>query len=133
PQLPEMKAILQEGLGMIESPRLTSFYPDGYGVALVFFGLVPYAAFASSTGRSPFLAPAHSMHSYISPTMFKYTFAATCVIHVVESLYCLSLCWKYRISFRVMLQYLVCTFFLGWPALRDLKKRIRKASVMKAE
>ncbi|KAJ6558279.1 hypothetical protein B0H19DRAFT_946226 [Mycena capillaripes] len=138
PRLLEMKAISQEGLGMIKSPQITSFYlpSDGYGVALVLFGLVPYAAFAPSTGGSPFLVPAQFLHSYISPKTFKYAFVTACAIHVLESLYTLSLCRKHRASFPVTVQYLVCTFFLGFPTWSDLRKRIQNArieSVMKVE
>ncbi|KAJ7640330.1 hypothetical protein DFH06DRAFT_626309 [Mycena polygramma] len=132
PRLLEMKAISQEGLGMIKSPQITSFHlpPDGYYIALILFGLVPFTAFAPLT----FNAPVQLLN--IVQTTLKYLFAATCVVHTFESLYTLSLCWKHRAGFPATVAYVVCTFFIGLPTWKDILHRVKNArieSVMKVE
>ncbi|KAJ7102920.1 hypothetical protein C8R44DRAFT_859112 [Mycena epipterygia] len=138
PRLLEMKAISQEGLGMIKSPQITSFHlpPRGIWATILFFSLVPYGAFAPSYGESPFLIPAQFLHSYVSPKVFKITFAIAFGIHLLEGLYTLSLCRKHKASFRVTAAYCIATWFIGFHVWKDLRKRIQNArieSVMKVE
>ncbi|KAJ6516850.1 hypothetical protein C8R47DRAFT_406702 [Mycena vitilis] len=135
PRLLEMKAISQEGLGMIKSPQITSFHfppgARGYFIAAVLYGLVPFGAFAPST-----LAPAQLLNSYITQKTFKYVFATACVLHTFESLYTMSLCRKHRAGFSTTVAYVVCTFVLGMPTWKDIRQRIQNArieSVMKVE
>ncbi|KAK7028393.1 DUF2470 domain-containing protein [Favolaschia claudopus] len=140
PRLLEMKAISQEGLGMIKSPQIKSFhFPQrGLAVALIIFTLVPYGAFApaTSTSGSQWTIPAQFMRNYVSQTIFKFIWWASCAIHTTEGLYTLSLCWRHGASFSVSVAYFVATFFIGWPTWSDLRKRIQNArieSVMKVE
>ncbi|KAJ6516849.1 hypothetical protein C8R47DRAFT_1206058 [Mycena vitilis] len=104
PRLLEMKAISQEGLGLIKSPQITSFHlpPDGYYTALILFGLVPLAAFAPST----FNAPAQLLN--IVQKTLKYLFFTTSVA------------------------YVVCTFFVGLPTWKDILHRVKNARIESA-
>ncbi|KAK7039398.1 DUF2470 domain-containing protein [Favolaschia claudopus] len=138
PRLLEMKAISQEGLGMIKSPQIKSFhFPQrGLAVALIIFTLVPYGAFAPAPSGSQWTIPAQFMRNYVSQTIFKFIWWASCAIHTTEGLYTLSLCWRHGASFFVSVAYFIATFFIGWPAWSDLRKRIQTArieSVMKVE
>ncbi|KAJ7226978.1 hypothetical protein GGX14DRAFT_488417, partial [Mycena pura] len=141
PRLLEMKAISQEGLGMLKSPQITLFHLPSKGIAVATFvqwSLIFYGAFAPSNtpGESPLLIPAQFLHSYVSPKPFKIGLAIIAGVHALESLYTLSLCRKHRASFSVTVAYVVSTFFTGWPVWTDLRKRIqdmRIQSVMKIE
>ncbi|KAJ7641610.1 hypothetical protein FB45DRAFT_900616 [Roridomyces roridus] len=138
PRLLEMKAISQEGLGMIKSPKISSFYfpPTGYAIAVVLFGLVPYFGFAPSEGSSPLLIPAEFVRSYISAKAFKILFGVVVGIHMLEGLYSLSLCRRHKASFSVTSAYFAATMVLGMPVWKDLRKRIQDVrinSVMKVE
>lgn len=119
PRLLEMKAISQEGLGMVlnsrlsglwltavfqlKSPEIKTFHlpPSGIGAAVVLNTLIPYAAFSPSDDSSPFFIPAQFLHSYVSPKTWKIALALMVGIHMLEGLYTLSLCRKHRASFRV--------------------------------
>ncbi|KAJ6552064.1 hypothetical protein DFH09DRAFT_1366453 [Mycena vulgaris] len=138
PRLLEMKAISQEGLGMIKSPQITAFHlpPRGINAALLFYSLLPYGAFAVSDGQSPFFAPAQFLYSYVSPKTFKIFLAIVFGVHFLEGLYTLSLCRKHRANFRVTVSYFTATVFVGYHVWQDLRKRIQNArieSVMKVE
>ncbi|KAF7328771.1 DUF2470 domain-containing protein [Mycena venus] len=138
PRLLEMKALSQEGLGMIKSPRITSFqFPkNGLYPALFLYTVIPYGAFAPSTGGSPLLLPAQFLRSYVSPTPFKFVWWITVVAHMLEGLYTLSLCWRHKAPFGVSVAYFITTFFIGGPTWMGLRKRIQNAridSVMKVE
>ncbi|KAJ7226977.1 hypothetical protein GGX14DRAFT_627690 [Mycena pura] len=134
PRLLEMKALSQEGLGMIKSPQITSFqrpHQARVGVASIIWSVIPYGAFAPSNapGGSLLLAPAHFMHSYISPQWFKIALAIIAGIHVLDSLYALSLCRKHRASFLVTIAYVFSTLFIGRPIWMDLEKHIQNMRI----
>ncbi|KAJ6632444.1 hypothetical protein B0H10DRAFT_1901806 [Mycena sp. CBHHK59/15] len=138
PRLLEMKALSQEGLGMIKSPKVTSFYlpPRGNILAFFFWTIFPYGAFSPSDSASALVAPAQFLHSYISPKAFKIGIAVSLGVHLLESLYTLSLCRKHKASFRVSTMYVVATAFVGYHVWVDLRRRIQAArinSVMKVE
>ncbi|KAJ7083987.1 hypothetical protein B0H15DRAFT_888730 [Mycena belliarum] len=138
PRLLEMKALSQEGLGMIKSPQIKQFHfpPRGYAFNTSFYIVVPYGAFAVSNSDSPLSVVAHFMHSYVSPKAFQIVLAVVVGIHLLESLYTLSLCRKHRASYPTTAAYLGATMFLGFNTWKDLRKRIQDArinSVMKVE
>ncbi|KAJ7915592.1 hypothetical protein B0H13DRAFT_1999572 [Mycena leptocephala] len=138
PRLLEMKAISQEGLGMIKSPQIKSFHlpPDGIAVATFFFLILPYGALAPLVGGSSFFSPAQFLHSYISQKMFRFLWPCFLGFHGLQSLYTLSLCRKHRASFGVTAAYWSATMWIGVFVWKDLRKRIQSArieSVMKVE
>ncbi|KAJ7140055.1 hypothetical protein C8R43DRAFT_1018796 [Mycena crocata] len=137
PRLLEMKAISQEGLGMIKSPQIKTFHfpPRGIDVA-IFFSILSFGAFAPTEGESGLVAVTQIMHSYLSQKTFMILWAGTLGIHFVESLYTLYLCRKHRASFSVTSMYISTTWLIGFRLWKDLRKRIqdaRIASVMKVE
>ncbi|KAJ7896247.1 hypothetical protein B0H14DRAFT_2495293, partial [Mycena olivaceomarginata] len=140
PRLLEMKALSQEGLGMIKSPQVTSFqFPkEGLWVSAVLFSVIPYGAFAPSTSGSSslFLVPAQFLHSYVSPKAFTYALWSLIAIHILEASYAVSLCLRHRAPLRVSVAYLLTTLCVGLPGWSSLRKRIQQAridSVMKIE
>ncbi|KAJ7689022.1 hypothetical protein B0H17DRAFT_1012386 [Mycena rosella] len=155
PRLLEMKALSQEGLGMIKSPKITAFHlpPRGINFALGFYSLVSYGIFAVSDDRSPFFAPAQFLHAYIPPTVFKILLSMWFGIHILEGLYTISLCRKHKASFpttvrimfslpydefsnRSQVAYFAATVGIGFHVWQDLRRRIQDAriqSVMKVE
>ncbi|KAJ7485069.1 hypothetical protein B0H11DRAFT_2157375 [Mycena galericulata] len=138
PRLLEMKAVSQEGLGMIKSPQITEFHlpPRGIGAAVILNTLLPYGAFAPSDDSSPLFIPAQFLHSYIGPKAWKIAFGILVAAHLLESLYTLHLCRKHRASFSVATAYFGATTLIGFHVWKDLRKRIQTAridSVMKVE
>ncbi|KAF8198296.1 hypothetical protein K438DRAFT_1906062 [Mycena galopus ATCC 62051] len=139
PRLLEMKAVSQEGLGLVKPPRITSFHlpPSGYVMALFLFTVLPYGAFAPSTGYSPLLVPAHFFRAHVmSQQGFRYLWWVLVAIHLAEGAYTLSLCSRYRAPLGVSIKYFITTFFIGFPTWMDLRQRIRSArieGVMKVE
>ncbi|KAJ7328974.1 hypothetical protein DFH08DRAFT_786576 [Mycena albidolilacea] len=140
PRLLEMKALSQEGLGMIKSPQITSFqFPkDGLWVAMALFSVIPYGAFAPSASgsSSPFLVPAQFLHSYASQNAFMYAWWILITTHVLEASYAVSLCVRHRAPLRVSVAYFFTTLLFGLPGWSSLRKRIQQAridSVMKIE
>ncbi|KAJ7472037.1 hypothetical protein FB451DRAFT_1251728 [Mycena latifolia] len=138
PRLLEMKAMSQEGLGMIKSPQITSFHlpPSGIKFALFYLSFVPYGAYAVSDGGSPFFAPAQFLHSYVSPKTFKLLLAIWFGIHLLEGLYTLTVCRRHKAGFRTTVAYFGATVLIGFHVWKDLRKRIqdvRIESVTKVE
>ncbi|KIL63758.1 hypothetical protein M378DRAFT_657582 [Amanita muscaria Koide BX008] len=131
PRLLEMKAIAQEKLGMIKAPHITSFewpnqaYPSLLVVSTVaFFYFFPEAKLAQ---------PVLRLVGYESA---KRGFQITVFLHVLESLYMLSLCRKHITGFGVGALYVGSTFLCGFPIVMDLRRRVQKAridSVMKVQ
>ncbi|KAK7028394.1 DUF2470 domain-containing protein [Favolaschia claudopus] len=142
PRLLEMKAISQEGLGMIKSPQITTFRlpPSGIPIASFFWFLLPYGAFSptpDSIIASPWqslFAPAHFLRSYIPQNIFKILWPAFLAFHGSSVLYTWHLCRKHRAPIGVTLGYLCSAFYIGVPVWLDLRRQIQDArieSVMK--
>ncbi|KAJ7074749.1 hypothetical protein C8F01DRAFT_1101682 [Mycena amicta] len=137
PRLLEMKAISQEGLGMIKKPRITVFKWPSRGIpfGIFLYTFIPYGAFAP-VGDAPYLIPAQFIRQYLSPLPFKAAFGFLLVVHFIESLYTLHLCQKHGAGYEVMMAYWLSTMLFGMPVWKGLRKRIQKAridSVMKME
>nr|GAT47115.1 predicted protein [Mycena chlorophos] len=141
PRLLEMKAISQEGLGMLKAPQITSFkWPSTGGLlfGIWLYTFLPYGAFAPTTTASPaaWLLPAQLIRRFISPLPFKIAFGFTVVIHLLEGMYTLHLCRKHNAGFVLTAQYWLSTIIVGMPIWKGLRRRIQKAridSVMKIE
>ncbi|KAF6756609.1 hypothetical protein DFP72DRAFT_272778 [Ephemerocybe angulata] len=138
PRLLEMKAIAQEGLGMIKAPRLDSFVFPRKGVlgATIFVAAGVIAHWAPSESTSPLLYPVAFLRQHLGEKALAFNFWALFTAHVFESLYTLSLCYKHSTPFFVGLQYVGATLVLGYPIWSALRKRIQNArieSVMKIE
>ncbi|KAJ7280056.1 hypothetical protein C8J57DRAFT_1464489 [Mycena rebaudengoi] len=136
-RLLEMKAISQEGLGMIISPKITSFQlpSTGMGTAALLFGFLPYSAFCPDIG-SPICVPAQFLHSWIGPTTIQILFGGIVVVHIAEAMYAMYLCRKHKAGALVTVKYMAATFFMGYVVWQDLRKRIQSArinSVMRME
>ncbi|KAG7449207.1 uncharacterized protein BT62DRAFT_669993 [Guyanagaster necrorhizus] len=118
PRLLEMKALTQEGLGMIKAPHITSFrFPLTVNTWFTLFilGCLLYIGTSPSHPKSPLYLPG---------------------IHALESLYTLHLCRKHHTGLVVGAQYVFFTLILGFNVWVDLRKRIQAArieSVMKVE
>ncbi|KAF9005144.1 hypothetical protein BDQ17DRAFT_1353906 [Cyathus striatus] len=135
PRLLEMKALAQEGLGMIKVPRVTTFKFPLLDSTVPLVVVVLYWYFAP-INSSVFSVPAVAMRTYASDTFVDYLFYALVLAHGGESLYAMGLCWKYRTPFTVGVLYILSTFIFGYPAWRTLEDHVRDLridSVMKIQ
>ncbi|KAF8914604.1 hypothetical protein CPB85DRAFT_1297405 [Mucidula mucida] len=141
PRLLEMKALSQEGLGMIKAPHITTFqFPEfsaPIGFITVYVAAVLYLKFAPAEGNSVWWVPAQLAHSYpYVPGVVNFLFYGTTVTHILESLYTFSLCRKHYTPFTATMAYVGSTMVYGVSIWSDLRKRIQTAridSVMKVE
>jgi len=131
PRLLEMKAIAQEKLGMIKTPHLTSFqFPRPDYPPMAFLAGLYYLNFFPETSL------AKTAIDLLGPSTLRRTFQITIVLHSLESLYTMYLCWKHKTGFLAGALYTVSTIIFGYPVWVDLRRRIQKAridSVMKVE
>lgn len=138
PRLLEMKALTQEGLGMIKAPHITSFrFPLTVNTWFTLFilGCLLYIGTSPSHPKSPLYLPGRLARSYMD-SYFKSVLWAFAGIHALESLYTLHLCRKHHTGLVVGAQYVFFTLILGFNVWVDLRKRIQAArieSVMKVE
>ncbi|KAG7086651.1 hypothetical protein E1B28_002590 [Marasmius oreades] len=136
PRLLEMKAVAQEGLGMIKAPTINTFaYPPTLTPAIILTGLFAYLAYAPRDSTSPFLVPAHLVASYVG-RFPEYSLKFVVGLHAFESLYTVRLCQKHKTGFVVGMQYVLSTLFAGVFVIGNLRRRIQAAridSVMKVQ
>jgi len=140
PRLLEMKALAQEGLGMLKAPRISSFkFPLNGSLlkAAVFVGLSTIAYLTpTEPPYSPLLLPVQYVRRHLFESVFTQCFYGIVLAHTLESMYTFSLCWKHSSGFVVGAQYVLSTFVFGFPIWSSLRKRIQDAridSVMKVE
>ncbi|KAK2461097.1 hypothetical protein APHAL10511_006876 [Amanita phalloides] len=132
PRLLEMKAIAQEKLGMIKAPQITTFefpLPGAY-LAIVYVGFFSFLTFFPENHL------AKPVLDVVGASNVLRIVQISVVLHVLESLYTLSLCRKHKTGFKVATLYTVGTVIFGFCMWVDLRKRIQKAridSVMKVE
>ncbi|KAJ2918931.1 hypothetical protein MD484_g1547, partial [Candolleomyces efflorescens] len=137
PRLLEMKAHAQEGLGMIQAPRIDTFvFPRAAIRPGIFITLCVLAHWAPLDSPSPFAIPINFARQHLGTKPFAFSFWFTVVAHVLESLYTVSLCWKHSTPFFVGLQYVGATLYFGLPIWSSMRKRVQAAridSVMKIQ
>ncbi|TEB35262.1 hypothetical protein FA13DRAFT_1728057 [Coprinellus micaceus] len=139
PRLLEMKALAQEGLGMIKAPKVDTFIFPGRRAFNAGIFLTPlYLSFLapSDTSTSPLLLPVALARQYLGERQIAIAFYITLTAHVLESLYTFSLCWKHSTPFVVGLQYVGATLYFGLPIWSTMRKTIQGAridSVMKIQ
>lgn len=143
-RLIEMKAISQEGLGMIEVPKITTFklgVPKGSSIAVT-IGITFLVAFtwyiflAPINSTSPIFLPANIVRSYLGLRAVELGMGFIVLCHFLESLYTFSLCRKHCTGFFVGAQYVIATIvvgYLSWISLREHIRMARIRSVMKME
>ncbi|KAJ3821843.1 hypothetical protein EV361DRAFT_919982 [Lentinula raphanica] len=159
PRLLEMKAIAQEGLGMIKTPKITTFHFPRSALSVIFvvYPILLYLAYAptfsttsttSSTSTSVITQAANMItlparlltHTpYLGPwvpSIGYWLFWSVNVGHVFEAMYTASLCRRHGTGLGVGAAYVLATLVCGYHIWRDLRKRIQDAriqSVMKIE
>jgi len=136
PRLLGMKAEAQEGLGMIKTPQITDFrLPTQSAVTCVCCVVLLYITFPYIS-PSPLFTPARIIHASLGGLSMKLVWQVIFIVHILESLYTLSLCKRHRTGFVVGTVYVLNTVIFGFPIWVDLRKRIQNArieSVMKVE
>ncbi|KAJ3770136.1 hypothetical protein FB446DRAFT_745193 [Lentinula raphanica] len=156
PRLLEMKAIAQEGLGMIKTPKISTFHFPRSALSVIFvvYPILVYLAYAplydpsnpsSASSVSSILGiitlPARLLtHTpYLGPyvaTVGYWLFWSVNIGHVFEAMYTASLCRRHGTGLGVGTAYVCATLVCGYHIWRDLRKRIQDArieSVMKVE
>ncbi|KAF9444321.1 hypothetical protein P691DRAFT_807540 [Macrolepiota fuliginosa MF-IS2] len=137
PRLLEMKALAQEGLGMIKAPPITTFYfPNGAIVTTFTVLLQIYCSFAPQNSGSPQYYVANFFQGLLGIRTVRSILYASVGIHVLECWYTYHLCRRHRTGFGVGALYVAATFVCGFPIWRNLRKKIQAArieSVMKVE
>ncbi|KAJ7280174.1 hypothetical protein C8J57DRAFT_1058193 [Mycena rebaudengoi] len=136
PRLLEMKAIAQEGLGMIKSPVLTSFkMPTSVLSTLIPICALLYCTFFPKDSSSPLFTPARLVYSYVEGPVLTSIWEFLFATHGLESLYTFTLTRKHA-NFSTGVAYILGTLVFGFPIWVDMRKRIQAArieSVMKVE
>ncbi|KAJ3764978.1 hypothetical protein FB446DRAFT_834993 [Lentinula raphanica] len=154
PRLLEMKAIAQEGLGMIKTPKISTFHFPWSALSVIFvvYPILVYLAYAptfSPTSSTSVITQAVDMITLparlLTHTPFLGPYVATVgywllwsvnVGHVFEAMYTASLCQRHGTGLGVGAAYVFATLICGYHIWRDLRKRIQDAriqSVMKVE
>ncbi|KAJ7083984.1 hypothetical protein B0H15DRAFT_849645 [Mycena belliarum] len=131
PRLLEMKALAQEGLGMIKSPVLTTFELP----ATVLQTFLPMCALVYCTF---FLqnSPARFLYPYLKGLPITGAWGLVFVMHSLEALYILSLARKHTGNFPTGAAYVLGTLMFGFPIWVAMRRRIQAArieSVMKIQ
>ncbi|XP_006456594.1 hypothetical protein AGABI2DRAFT_195662 [Agaricus bisporus var. bisporus H97] len=136
PRLIEMKAIAQEGLGMVKAPRISTFeFTPEMLIATVTVSLLSYFAYAPQ-GTSPLFYPAYFVRRITGHTILKFIANSMFFFHGLECLYTLHLCRKHFTGFALGMLYGGATLLFGFPVWKSLRKRIQDAridSVMKGQ
>ena len=105
PRLLEMKAIAQEKLGMIKTPHLTSFqFPRPDYIPIAFTAALCYLTFFPETSL------ATSANNLLGSSTVPRTFQMIAVLHALESLYTIHLCWKHKTGFVAGVRLPTCIF-----------------------
>ncbi|KAJ3983769.1 hypothetical protein F5890DRAFT_146722 [Lentinula detonsa] len=137
PRLLEMKALAQEGLGMIKTPKITSFqFPNSaLQVPFILYPILVYFAYAPVDNPSVLFLPARLLATYLGSFGY-WLFWSGNVVHALEAIYTWSLCRRHETPFFVGTAYIFATLICGYHIWVDLRKRIQNArieSVMKIE
>ncbi|KAF8907039.1 hypothetical protein CPB84DRAFT_1769334 [Gymnopilus junonius] len=136
PRLLEMKAIAQEGLGMIKAPKITFFeFPRDawYSAPLILFAVFVHL-WKGQSSTAGYLADA--VVSYTGTGVFTFSYWFIIVSHSLESLYMFSLCRRHSTGFLLGTAYVFSTAVAGFPTWMKLRQNIQAArinSVMKIE
>jgi Domain of unknown function (DUF4499) len=105
-----MKALAQEGLGMIKAPKITSFHaPSRVNYTLASAVLVTVSTLACFAPSSvtpgslaeTALAPVYFLRDLLGQRAMNIQFGTLVAVHTLESLYTLSLCWRHSSGFFV--------------------------------
>ncbi|KAK7049241.1 hypothetical protein VNI00_005842 [Paramarasmius palmivorus] len=136
PRLLEMKAIAQEGLGMIKAPQIKEFHlPKTAAYPVILLMVLAYLAYSPRDSTLPAFLPAQLAAPYVG-RIPDYVFKGIWVTHVFEALYTYILCRRHKTGFVVGAKYVIATLFSGGAIWLDLRKRIQNAridSVMKIQ
>ncbi|KAI9570712.1 hypothetical protein HD554DRAFT_2017924 [Boletus coccyginus] len=148
PRLLAMKADAQEALGMLKSPKITSFrLPSNVIFALYFLLSAAYFSFAPPQGTALLFVPANIADTVFMPARvlvstigFQPTMRSivqsVVAIHGLECFYTWYLCGHYVKGSFVTVTYISATLVFGFLIWADLKKRVQEKhieSIMKAE
>ncbi|KIM44207.1 hypothetical protein M413DRAFT_443235 [Hebeloma cylindrosporum] len=136
PRLLEMKALAQEGLGMIKAPKITKFeFPSRAYSSAAFVLLVTYIHFLQGS-TSPLAEPANFLSSYTGSGNVSLAFYVVLALHTLEAVYTFTLCWRHSTGFVLGTMYVLSTVIGGYPTWSAMRERIQAAridSVMKTE
>ncbi|KAJ7187015.1 hypothetical protein C8R46DRAFT_1058590 [Mycena filopes] len=135
PRLLEMKALAQEGLGML--PLLTTFHlPRSVLTTLIPIAALFYCTFFPRHSTGALFAPARFVHHYVHGTLLAVIWGFMCSIHAAETVYTVSMMRKHAGNFSTGLGYIAGTIAFGFPIVMDMRRRIQAAridSVMKIQ
>ncbi|KAJ7896273.1 hypothetical protein B0H14DRAFT_2678905 [Mycena olivaceomarginata] len=138
PRLLEMKALSQEGLGMIKLPVLTTFhFPRSvFTTTLIPICALIYCTFFPKDSAATIFAPARFVYSYVNGTLLASIWGFMFSAHALEALWVFSIVRKHAGNFSTGAGYVLGTLVFGFPFLFDLRRRIQTAridSVMKIQ
>ncbi|KAF5345042.1 hypothetical protein D9758_010429 [Tetrapyrgos nigripes] len=136
PRLLEMKAIAQEGLGMIKTPVLSELHiPLSSLEVVLLLSVICYLVFFPQDSGHPIWGPAKWWYE-IAGEKTKYALIFFGVCHVFEMMYVTYLSYIYKTGFVNGVIYVFMTLLSGYHIWRDIRKRAQAArinSVMKVE
>lgn len=137
PRLLEMKALAQEGLGMIKAPRITTFpLTRDIIIAGSLMLCQAYVSYSPADSPSPAFYLAHFVQQFLGVGIMRPLSNFIFSLHALESLYTFHLCRKHHTGLGLGALYVASTLLCGFPVWRNLRKTIQSAridSVMKVE
>ncbi|KXN81257.1 hypothetical protein AN958_05574 [Leucoagaricus sp. SymC.cos] len=137
PRLLEMKALAQEGLGIVKPPQVTTFYFPPSALFTTCLGVIPtFCYYAPPDLPSPISDSVVFIQGIGGMTgLQKYVYLGL-FLHALECIYATRLCRKHCTGFGLGALYVSATFICGFPIWMNLHKEIRALridSVMKVE
>ncbi|TFK24466.1 hypothetical protein FA15DRAFT_641047 [Coprinopsis marcescibilis] len=155
PRLLEMKALAQEGLGMIKVPTINTFrlpfdYPiitclNAAFINITYIGHLfgywsgddtTFTIGSSTSALEWAVVPLRLLRMFAGGPVLMVNFWIVVVIHLLQGLYVGWLCRKHSTGAVVGTLYVISTLFLGLPVWGNLRNRIQQAridSVMKVQ
>jgi len=136
PRLLEMKALAQEGLGMIKAPKITFFdFPrDAWFSAPLILFIVFLHLWKGQPSTLGHFADVVISYTGTGAVTFSYWFII--ISHTLETLYMFSLCRRHSTGIFLGTLYVLSTVVAGFPTWIRLRQNIQAArinSVMKIE
>ena len=133
-RLLEMKALAQEGLGMIQPPRVPSFkMPVKAWPSAIILPLLIYLTWSPMNSASAIFYPAQLVYGFFGGgSAYHYVAWGTYYllwVHALECVYTASLCWKHRTGLVAGVLYVLATELSGFVVWKDLRKRIQAARI----
>jgi len=125
PRLMAMKVDAEEALGLTSPVKISSFsLPHDLYITLIMEAFLVFTTWPPAS-----VEPFVMLHDLVGPQMIKWSWILMVVLHSFEALFATYLCSKNVSGWTVKAQWIIGTFFFGFPFLTLLRKRIQAARI----